>query len=445
MTIKRFIVFLPILLLIIFFTLTSIQNSANKNGSSETKCVKCNLILISIDPFRASNIHYYGYDKQITPNIDSLAKESFVFLNAYSVSSWTLPSTMSIFTGIYPSKHKVVNKITLTKEGQEEITNLKKISPNIKTMAEILKTNGYKSAGFTGGAALHRQFGFADGFDTYVDGKDFAGLSDNLDQAIEWLNKNKKEKFFLFLQGFDLHGQFIPEGGLDFRYSDPDYKGKLTGSPDEQKELREDALFRKKLGLTKDDVEFIKSIYDEKLNRFDELVGKLINNLKNQGLLDSTVIILTSSHGEEIYEHNRLDHGHSLYQELIHIPLIISIPGTKHENIVSQISNIDLMPSILNLLNIYDYSESFQELDGENLFPLQKLKNRPVFSETDYRYAVSLKSLLDPDGWKIIKDLGNGNIELYNLNNDPQEENNIAQKEYKKINEMISALDRYSN
>ena len=316
------------------------------------RCEGCNVLFISIDPLRARNIHAYGYGRQTTPTIDTLAAKGIMFKNAISVSSWTLPATMSIFTGVYPSLHKVTNKFTVTVEGKEEISNLKKLSPALLTTAEIFKLNGYTTGGFTGGAALHRQFGFAQGFDKYVDDKDFTGLSYSAPKALEWIREHKNEKLFVFLHGFDTHGQYVPEGGYDKRFVDFEYIGKLTGSKEEQLSLREEGLKIGKINLTNEDVRFLTAIYDEKLQRMDESLGKFLIDYKSLGLLDRTVVVFTSSHGEELYEHGRIDHGHSLYDELIHVPFIIMNPGMDKSNTIDElVSNIDIMLTLLNLIS----------------------------------------------------------------------------------------------
>jgi len=435
---KKHFLRLLFLTLFLIFTIYFISKTQNKNefGSNLT-CIKCNIILISIDPFRTANIHIYGYNKAITPNIDGFAKDSLFFTHTYSPSSWTLPAEMSLLTGKYPFKHKVLNKITITENQSEEVTNLKKLSPEIKTLAELLKDKGYKSAIFTGGAALDRQFGFDEGFEEYHSGKDFSGADFN--RAFEWLRKNKVNNYFLFIQGFDLHGQFEPDEGFDFRFKNPKYSGKLTGSKEEQKLLREDALYSKKLDLTSDDAELLKSIYDEKLNNFDKKFGEFISNLKDLGIYNSSIIILTSSHGEEFYEHQRIDHGHSLYQELIRVPLILKIPGLKNIKIEQQISLIDIVPTLLDLTGLLGKNSSF---DGKSIFPLKELKERQIFSETDYRYAVSLRSMITTDQWKIIKNIENGEKQLFNLKIDPNENFDLAEKNTKKLNELSEFLDK---
>lgn len=436
--------FITVFLIILIISAYLRKDTFRKIPSSGTFCPSCNLILIVVDPLRADNLHYSGYEKEISPNIDVFAKKSLVFNKAYSTSSWTLPSAMSLFTGVYPSKHQITNKIKVQEDGTEEIANLKNLSPDLSTLAQILKNNNYQTAGYTGGSAHHRQFGFDKGFDYFMDDRDFSGITDNLEVALSWIKNNRNNKFFLFLQGYDLHGQYVPANGFDYRYVNWQYKGKLNGSAKEQRNLREDAIFLKKMDLTTDDVRFLQSLYDEKISRMDQQIGELIKEVEEAGLMGNTVLVFLSDHGEEIYDHQRLDHGHTLYQELIHIPLIVKIPGTLPAEINAQISSIDLLPTLLDILQINYGNNEYQRFDGVSLYPLEKLKSRIIFTETEYRYAVFLQSLITPDYWKIIRNLETNQFELYDLMKDPGEKSNKAAENSEKLKEMIEMLTNYS-
>lgn len=418
-------------ILAIFFS-SKAKNSRVKSDIRISPCKDCNVVFVSFDTLRVSNVHAYGYGKNTTPAIDAMAVKGFLFENAISVSSWTLPASMSWFTGVYPSRHKVINKYTLSGNGKEIISDLRILSPEIKTLAEVLSENGYKTGGFTGGSGVSRIFGFDMGFDIYLDDKDFAGFEYSYPIALEWIEKNRNEKFFVFLHGYDIHGQYVPEGGYDKRFVDFEYKGRLTGSKEEQKNLREEGLARGSLFLSDDDVRFLRALYDEKIQRADENFSKFLDRYNKLGLMGKTIFILTSDHGEEFYEHGQIDHGHSLYEELIHIPLIITLPQKNSKISVSgQISSIDIYPTVLDILSIKMEGNIRNQLQGTSLVPLMEGKTTDLaaFSETDYRYAVFKRSLKDSSGWKIIKDLESGIPELYNLSNDKLEQKNLAVKE----------------
>ncbi len=426
----------------------NVKDTTNIRLNSVVPCKDCNLIIISVDPLRARSMNMYGYSKKTTPNIDRLSDVSLVFYNSVSVSSWTLPSHMSLLTGVYPSRHKITNKIGLAKDGKEFENNLQKVSPGIITLAEVLKDNGYDTAGFTGGAADASEFGFDKGFDLYVDDGDFAGLDPHMSKAIDWINSQKGKKFFMFMQGYDVHGQFVPEKGYDRKFLDSPYKGNLTGSKEEQKDFREQGITRGSIFLTSDDVRFLTGIYDEKVFKMDEKIGRFIETLKQSGIWNNTIIVFTSGHGEELYEHGRIDHGHSLYEELIDVPLIIRIPGIDKKILSGeQVSTVDIFPTMLDLLGLGEMKSKNQKLEGKSIVELLQNgdNNSDVFLETDYRYSVFKRGLRSGDGWKLIRDLETGETELFDVNNDKNEKNNLSEKNSGKLKEMNGKLDSFLN
>lgn len=406
-------------------------------------CLDCNVVLVSFDTLRAKNVGVLGYQRDTTPTIDRFAKKGINFTNAISVTSWTLPSHMSWFTGVYPSQHKVLNKFTVKENGDEEITNLKEVSPNFKTLAKVLKENGYRTGGFTGGAGVHRQFGFDQGFEIYTDDKEFAGFIDSAPKALRWIKNNKDEKLFVFLHGYDIHGQYVPEGGYDNRFVDFEYDGELNGSKEEQEELREEGLARGNIFLTKDDVRFLTALYDEKIQRADELFAKFIKEYEQLGLMDKTVFILTSDHGEELYEHGRIDHGHSLYDELIKVPLIITAPGINDGiTIDEQVSTIDLMPTILDIVGINETDNMLKQMKGRSLIEVTQGEDelQDVFPETDYRYSTFQRAIRTGRGWKLIVNLETKVKELYQLSSDPYERQNKADLQKNQLDELYQRL-----
>lgn len=442
-------IYLATLCLIIFVSLfAGYYFREINNGAKSTKidkpllCSECNVVFVSFDTLRADHVSSYGYGKKTTPTIDEFAQKGFVFTDAISASSWTLPSSMSWFTGVYPSKHKILNKYTLLSPGKQEISNLNILSPDMETLAEVLAKNGYRTGGFTGGAGVHSMFGYDKGFDVYIDDRDFAGFEYTYPKAIEWIKANKDQKLFIFLHGYNIHGEYTPPGGYDFRFLDFKYTGKLTGSKEEEIELREQGMAQGKLFLSKDDVRFLTAIYDEKIQRADTEFAKFIEEYKKLGLFDKTVFLLTSDHGEELYDHGRIDHGQTLYEEVIHVPLIISIPGVEGEKIPNQVRSIDLMPTILNMLGIKIDDKVKNQLQGIDLVSIIKGQKQELlaFSETDYRYAVFKRSLRTVDGWKLITDLETKINEFYNLKEDKTEKNNLIDQQSKISAEIKNKL-----
>lgn len=418
---------LIIIVMGLFWVKTDQTNKQKVLQLENISCRDCNIVFVSIDTLRADRISSLGYAKKTTPNLDDFLTNSIVFTNNISASSWTLPAHMTFMTGLLPSHHGIVNKFLFNNEKQtEEIADLSRVSPEVKTLAEYLKQNGYATGGFTGGAGVDKQFGFSRGFDEYFDEKNFGGFSDSIPRAMEWVRNNKDKKFFLFLHGYDVHGQYIPKEGYDKRFVDFEYKGSLNGSIEEQKKLREDGVTNGQIYLNPEDVKFLNALYDEKVQRADQELGNFFNEYTSLGLNDKTIFVITSDHGEEFYEHGQIDHGHSLYDELIKTPLFIKTPKMmENVKVVNQTSGADIMPTILSSLDI----KTVSKFDGIDLSKAVEVNTRRnVVSETEYRYIVNQKSIRTNDNWKFIKDVSSNLDELYNLSNDIGEKNNIINK-----------------
>lgn len=385
----------------LLFVLTVIFLVRQGRESDSYQCLDCNVVLIVIDTLRA-DFHSFSPDgHSLTPNLDRFVQNGAEFSQAISSSSWTLPAMMSLMTGVYPSRHKVTNKYMVgsveSSDDGLEIMNLSNRAGDLLTLAGIFNRNGYSTVGFTGGAGVDREFGFDKGFEVYDSERNFGGFDYSVPKASEWINNHMRDKFFLFLHGYDVHGQYKPEGGFDYRYVPKGYSGKFTGNKEEQKDLREEGLEKGQLFLTPEDVAFWKGIYAEKIERMDGELGKFFDEYKKSGLMDKTIFVITSDHGEEFMEHDRLDHGPTLYEEIVRIPLYLVIPGKRHQEIKRQIRQIDIMPTLLSLTGVAIDKWPFDQPVGDNLFGtkawLRSFNNSQAFMETDYRYYVSLVGL----------------------------------------------------
>ena len=404
-----------------------------------------NIILVSFDALQAAHVGSLGYKRNITPTIDAMAKEGINFTRNISTASWTVPASMTWFTGVYPSEHRLTNKFSVfNPPAGNKLSNLKELSPELVTLAEVLKENGYATGGFTGNAGVSGFFGYGQGFDQYFFEKGkFGSMGVSIPKALDWLKENKGRKFFMFLHGYDMHGQNVPVEGFDYRFVDKGYDKKFTGSAQEQEALREEGLEKGSATLRDEDVKFWRAIYDEKIQRTDAKFKGFLNEMKTLGLMDKTIFVLTSDHGTEFHEHKRFDHGFSLYDELIHVPLVIKLPKLKAGKVVSdQISSIDVMPTILDLLDVKVSEKLKKQMRGASLVPALKGKavTKDVYSETDYRQYTYKRSLITKEGWKFIYTLEDKSRELYNLKKDPKELKNLVEQEPKRAYELEQQL-----
>jgi choline-sulfatase len=391
-----------------------------------------NVVFVSFDALQAAHVGHLGYARNTTPALDAMANDGVTFTHATSVASWTVPASMSWFTGVFPSEHKMVNKFAVYTPQLKKPANLKDLSPDLVTLADVFKANGYATGGFTGNAGVSGGFGYEQGFDVYLHEKNkFGGFDYSIPKALEWLAANKDKKFFLFLHGYDAHGQNTP-AKYDYRFVAKDYDYKFLGTEAEQEALREEGLDRGRANIRDADVKFWRAAYDEKVQRADVRFKDFLAEFEKLGVTGKTVFVLTADHGTELHEHARFDHGFTLYEELIRVPLVFKLPGgARGVRITDRVSSIDVMPTVLDLLGLQVADKTRKQMRGASLVPAMRGERvrRDCFSETDYRAYTYKRSVVTPDGWKLIYTLENKTRELFDVNADPGETNNLSAKE----------------
>lgn len=419
-----------------------IFNSGGSISRGDLTCEGCNVLVIGFDALQANHVSHLGYERETTPTLDTLASRGVSFANHYAVASWTVPSFMSYFTSLYPSEHGVVNKFSAYTPTEKKISNLAEISPEVQTLAQAFKEAGYKTGGFTGDAGVNSVFGYAQGFDVYTDEVAFGSVGNSSQHALKWLDENEGEPFFMFLHGYDAHGQF---SGIDETYESRfGEKGEFEITPSRQRDLREQGLAEGDLTMSEGEVQAWNDWYDSKILDADERIGSFLEEMEKRGLLGSTVVVVISDHGTEVYDHKRLDHGYSLYNELIRVPLVVAVPGQEKSRLIkTQVRSIDLAPTLFAITGI-DINEVWEsQVQGKSLISVitgEDKTNRPVFSETDYRNFTHKRSYIDEDGWKLIYTLETGGSELYNIRKDPMEREDVASKNGRRVEQMKEIL-----
>lgn len=402
-----------------------------------------NLVFVSFDALQAARVGALGYPRDVTPTLDALVRRGTTFRRAYSVASWTVPASMTWFTGVYPSEHRMTNKFSVYTAQERKPANLKQLAPDLVTLADVLRASGYATGGFTGNAGVSGGFGYDQGFDTYYAPTNrFGGLDESVPRALDWLRANRDRKFFLFLHGYDVHGQFLPAGGLDYRFVAPGYDGRYAGSEPEQELLREEGLDRGRVNVRPADVDFWRAVYDEKVMRADAHFRHFLTEFEKLGVSDRTLFVVTSDHGTELYEHHRFDHGFTLYDELIRVPLVLALPDARGAVVDDRVSSIDLMPTLLELLAVPVPDRAAKQLRGRSLVPASKGEHvaRDVFAETDYRAYTYKRCIVAPDGWKLIYTLESRSRELYDLSADPGEQRDLSATQKARADELQRRL-----
>ncbi|HEX3035792.1 MAG TPA: sulfatase [Thermodesulfobacteriota bacterium] len=402
-----------------------------------------NIILISIDTLRADHLGCYGYYRNTTPNIDRLAEDGVLFANTIAQSTWTLPSHMSIFTGLYVSSHGI-------------ISDDKKLGDEHITLAEVLQDAGYETVAFTEGGYVSEKFGYQgfDHFEGRAKGEKEIDIKIIYTKAVDWLKKAPSRPFFLFLHTYQPHSPYNPPPAFDI-YSDKNYQGIVDVSAPEI--VGNDLYYYQSIQsqMTLDDYLYVIDKYDGEIHYTDHYLGKLFNALKDLGLYDESIIIFTSDHGENFLDHpdsgiSYIGH-YEMYDEVVKVPLIIKAPGfPKNKIIDTQVESIDIMPTVLGLLKINITSR----VEGESLVGLVK---KGLYDEV---FAFSERSLgrkrefseyrmIRSNDWKLLlrskEESGMLELELYNLKVDPKEQNNLHTEEVEVGKSMFAKLQTWMN
>ena len=386
-----------------------------------------NVLFIIVDALRADHVSCYGYSRNTTPSIDGLSSHSILFKNAISAAPWTTPSIGSMFTSQYPA--------VLGFRGEPVV-----IDEAFLTITEIFKENNYATKGIVSHTFVSSSLGFDQGFDSYDEenakGHGHVSSPSVTEKAISFLNRHKNRKFFLFLHYFDPHCDYVLHEDYDYY---PDYDGPLYSSQP-IRELREKAPY-----MRANDIEYLKALYDSEIRFTDEYIGKLLDELKELELYDNTLIVFTADHGEEFLERGDYWIGHTkkLYQEQIHVPLIMKLPGhIKQEIRYEYLGLIDLMPTIVDYAGLWIPSEYGCEGQTIDMNYIEELGNRTIFSQT--RRWANLRSATRK-GWKLIYNPYTRSRQLFDLEKDPAESENLAAKNNGALQEMEVTLQKWNS
>ncbi len=364
-----------------------------------------NVVLITLDTVRTDRLSCYGSTRVDTPNIDAFAAEGVRFTNAASTVPFTLPAHSSIMTGLYPPGHGVRENVGYV------------LDERFPTLAELLGKAGWATAGFVSAFVLDGRWGIGRGFDRYFDDFNLQEMetpnmssvqrdgAETEAEAVRWLDHRPPDRpFFLWLHLYDAHEPYTPP--------EP-FKSTYEGRP-----------------------------YDGEVAYTDALVGRFRQALEDRGLLDHSLIVLTSDHGEGLGDHGEMFHGFFVYDTTIHAALIVKPPagGSAGRVVNRAVSHVDVLPTILDLVGL----PVPEDVQGRSLVPLISGEDvawdRPVYSESLYpllHYGWAPLRALRTDRFKLIDA---PRQELYDLARDPAEQQNLDQEEPNRANNLTAAL-----
>ncbi len=453
-----------------------------------------NVLLIVMDTARHDRLSCYGYHRDTTPNIDKIGKEGVVYENAISAAIWTLPSHASIFTGMYLSKHGVTGEH-------------KYLDDRFDTIAEVLKSQGYRTAAFSNNPYVAKWSNLTQGFDMFWQlkrSKNWWKIEDLNKEELERLKRNLKDRFtsfkmpktkdagayisnlkiiewleteydpevpfFMFINYIEPHASYEPPGPYDTIYLDDGITAERV------KEVTRKINWGRswagyitgKIKMRDRDFEILSSLYDGELAYLDMRMGELFDYLRQKDILDNTLLIITSDHGEHIGENKMMNHVFYIYDTLLHVPLVIRYPSSfpSGTRIRRQVQLTDIFPTILDVLGIsFDGSD---ELQGYSLIPSKLDKHARPFAVAEklvLPFALDIlqkanasfdispylcrRKTIRTEDFKYIWS-SDDSEELYNIKNGSGELNNIieshpqkAEQLRQKLQDWLSSFEHY--
>ena len=376
------------------------------------------IVLILIDTIRADHLSINGYYRETTPVLDSLASSGTIWTRVQGQSSWTLPAMASIMTGLSQRAHGAGYY-------NDAFYGIDTALPTIPLM--IRRGAGYQTAAFFNVIFMNEDFGFHQGFD-HFDCQGFPGkpslrnAEETVNDYLEWYDayRDTTEPLFSAIHFFDPHLPYSPPNPWDTLYSDPksdDLFNRFWGHRNDLMELNQ--------GLVEMDstqLEIMVGLYDSELAFTDNQIGRLISELGARGTLENTVFIIVGDHGEEFLDHGRFGHGHTLYQEILNVPLIISgrgIPIGVNDEVVA---HVDLLPTILGIsgLDIPIWVDGSDILSTETPRTSRFITSSNLIWTTPDIGAVRLENMV------VIGNPQESSPVLYDLLNDPDERNPLV-------------------
>jgi arylsulfatase A-like enzyme len=434
-----------------------------------------NVILITMDALRADHLGTYGYDPAISPNIDALGERGAVFEQAVSQGPRTDPSTSSFMTSLYPSELGLAQKTDL------------RVDKERTTLAEALHEAGYRTQAYIANPLVCPMNGFDQGFDNFTYARDYFAFDPNplhkrtllrlvcpgkttddallicrlfdwgheqlFDQPIEkkgvgdpwvtryakrFLRQHKDERFFLWLFYLGSHMPYDPPE--PFRPLPPE----ITPKQEQQLRFPGGWVHEVKDTIRPVDLEAMISLYDGDIHYTDELVGQVLDELDRLGLTDRTLIVLSADHGEEFADHGGYAHG-AMYDEIVHVPFIISGAGVEAagRRAETQVQLLDMYPTVCEVAGV----PIPEEAEGRSLVPLlrgEDMEDLPAFTEGVRKVGSDAEDkTIRYNGYKLIYYVMRGDMELYNLREDPGEQVNLVEEEPEVLEALLAEIEAW--
>jgi choline-sulfatase len=400
------------------------EKTGERTGSREVPALEdLNVLLIVIDTLGAEHVGCLSPGLRHTPSIDALAAEGVLFRRAYSPAPWTQPAVASLLTGLLPSRHGVHRLLDV-------------LPPERETLAELLAARGFHTAGVISHFLIGASYGYDQGFAEYdaspVGGPRAITSAKVTAQAIAALDRLRDQRFFLFVHYFDPHGLYNHHPEFDLTRG---YRGRLHPA------MEIETLREMRHQLAPEDVAYLVGLHREEIAYTDHHVGRLLAHLDELGLAGGTLVVLAADHGEEFMRHGWIGHTVTLYDELLHVPLIVRLPGVLvPREVAAPVSLLDVVPTLLATSRTPAAELSS---DGEPLWGLltggeDGDPDRELVAEVSFVAPSSwpgadtrrsaFKTAWMTGSWKLIHDLESGRWLLFDRAADPEELRDLSRR-----------------
>ncbi len=413
-----------------------------------------NFLIVLIDTLRADRLGAYGYKRNTSPVIDQLSAKGVRFDAAYSHAPWTRPSVASLMTSLYPKSHDII--------GDEDA-----LPSGLPTLAQVLKSRGYSTAAFSANPQVMPVYGFGRGFDVFgnshasmlrrtsigrvehlmmygiknfvlpslkikKEGNSPGDEHDSLRNsqagglnklAFDWINSYQNEQpFMLYMQYLDPHSPYSPP--VDYLNADAQEPVVLPIEFVQKNAPPWPFMDSKK--ATPEVLRGLNRLYDAEIAYVDHELGVLLDRLQARGMMEDTIVVVTSDHGEEFYDHNQWLHGQSLFDELVRVPLVFSGSGIQAGVIKEPVGLVDVLPTVATLAGVetLNFPIHGQNL-SKTLFHGEPAKPRLVYSERNGAWSINAIRRGHEKLIRITDPKGNSHWRKYNLDQDPMEKNNL--------------------
>jgi choline-sulfatase len=371
-----------------------------------------NVVVLLIDTLRASKLRAYNPQSRVrTPILDGIVEHGTLFERAHSQENWTKPSVASVLTGLTPSTHRA-------------ITTEARLPESAELVSEAFDGAGFHTASFLANGYVSDRFGFDQGWDHYTnmirEGRS-TEAEDVFREAGDWIEQHHDQRFFVYIQTIDPHVPYDPPAEFLQMY-DPrtDYTGQVQ--PRRTGDLLESAKGNNpSVVFDESDLTRLTALHDGEISYHDRQLGRFLERLQTMGVGENTLLVITSDHGEEFRDHGSYGHGHSVYQELIQVPLVFHRPGLVPEGrrIPQPVSTLNVSQTVLELADV----RGLRAAEGRSLVPDMRgqIPSHPMLAFTN---MLDDKRVVRARRWKMV--LSGINAKMFDLERDPQERNEIT-------------------